>query len=241
MPSSIYRPSAQVNGVEVPAVQVSASLTVPWRRATWRGAATLGDATVAMSQSGDVAPVFVGLVDDPGAVARGTGEMTARGLPDWRREVGPLTFQDVRLETVLTWIAGACGGRVQVQAAGSMRRHYVLRRGRAHQLVTEALGAWRDMSALIELDGGTLYIGKETESPHARAGTQFSARRAVNVIGFKQSAPDHWSLTLPLTPHLRVGHRGTVDHPQLSGTVRIVDCDHVSGPRHFTRLEVTPT
>lgn len=239
MPSQIYAPSGAVNGADVKHLRVLSTLAVPWRRANFAGLAVSGVVTATMATDTEL-QVFAGEVDDPGAVVRGTGEVTARGLPAWRREIGPMTFQDVRLETVLNWIAGACGGTADVQATGSTRRHYVLRRGRASQLVTEALSAWRDMSALIELDGDTLYIGKENQSPHARAGTQFRARRAVNILHFQHSGPDQWTLTLPLTPHLRVGHRGQLDHPQLSGPVRITECDHLTGPRHMTRLEVTP-
>lgn len=236
MPSQIYVPEATVAGETPKALTVTASLALPWRLAKISGAALSGEVTAIMSSS----PVFVGEVDDAGAIVRGVGDISARGLSAWRREVGPLTFADVRLETVLGWIAGACGGQVQVQAKGGQRRHYVLRRGRADQLVREALTAWGDMSPLIELDGSTLYIGKETESPHARAGTQFTARRAVNLLRLVQRGAEGTTLVLPLTPTLRVGHRGTVDHPLLSGDVRVTECEHQFGQRNLTRLEVMP-
>lgn len=239
MPSSIYAPSASVNGTKPNLLRVRASLTVPWRMATVRGEALSGrlEATMDATQAG--VPVFVGEVDRPDALVRDTGTATARGLPAWRREVGPMTFQDVRLETLLTWLAGACGGRAQVQARGAQRRHYVLRRGPAHQLAREALTAWRCEAVLIELDGETLYIGAEDQSPHATAGEQFDAMRGQNITGLTVTGPDYWQVRLPLMPHLRVGHRGQVEHPLITGAVRITDLEHQAGQQNFTQLEVT--
>jgi hypothetical protein len=90
-------------------VEVAESPHVPWRWGLVRGLERPPSRLEV-----DDEPLLMGQ-----AVARlPTQEWALWGLPEWRRPVGPQGFQDVRLEEVLSWVQGACGGKAQIRARG---------------------------------------------------------------------------------------------------------------------------
>lgn len=92
-------------------------------------------------------------------------EFVCWGLPEWRREVGPQGFQDTDAATLLRWVAGQVGGKVRGLQAPT-RRHYALPRLPAYQVVQRVLEPWGAGAIAHELDGGELYVGPASGSPH---------------------------------------------------------------------------
>lgn len=236
----LSEPTVTVNDELVSGVHVQASLALPWRTARIVGTAL--PQSVEVTASYKAAPdwvVFQGDIDDARADVDATAHATARGLPAWRREVGPQGFVDVQLDTLLGWIAEQCGGTLDLNVPLVTRRHYQLTRGPAHRAVREALAAWQLDLVLLELDGGVLHVGPEAETPHATAGIQAHLARGDNITHLRERGGGRYHVTTPAMPWLRVSHRITLDHPLVTGPARITDVRLVMDEHHtLTELEV---
>ncbi|WP_288482119.1 hypothetical protein [uncultured Deinococcus sp.] len=238
---TVLYPAALMGGKTVLYAEVGAALSTPWRTAQLRSVVLPDPVKVELGyQGGKMVTVFEAQApDDLAADWRGRSEnATVRGLPAWRREIGPQGFQDVRLETLLKWVAGACGGQIDVNVQGRPQRHYQVRRGPAHRVVQEALSAWRVEAALIELDGGVLHVGPESRSPHAAAGVQAQLVQGRNLYEVSDVGGGRYRLALPGMAWLRVAHRVTVKHDLVQGRVRITDVVHRWAGPGRTWLEV---
>jgi len=198
-------------------VEVAESPHVPWRWGLVRGLERPPSRLVV-----DDEPLLAGQ-----AVARlPAQEWALWGLPEWRRPVGPQGFQDVRLEEVLGWVQGACGGKALIKSQGEAKRHYALPRLPAWEAALHALRAWGKEDVLHELDGGTLYIGPLDGSPHASV----RHRVAEEVAVLRRLAEGRHYLLLPPMPRLRLYHLLEVDHPGFRGVLRVVEHRlHLSG------------
>lgn len=234
---SIYRPRATVNAVGTRDVHVSASTAFPWRLAEFTSETELGDVTITMAVDDAESTVFQGSVDNPGARIWETGQAKARGLPLWRQMVGPKSFEDAKLETILRWIADQCGARIDVATTGRHQRTYQLVRGPAYQLVQQALSAWRDQSVLTELDGGVLYVGPLEKCPLCALQT-LVLQHGQNIRSLKRSGVNSFTVATTLTPSLRLHNRLKVEHPMVTGTVQITRLAHQHSKRTFTEMEV---
>ena len=221
--------------------EVSAGWSVPWRTARLDAVAlTQERVTVRFGYRGGlIVPVFEGLPDDLSGDRQGrSAAALVRGLPHWRREIGPKGFQDGRLETVLSWIARECGGQIDLNVIGKPMRHYQVRRGPAHQAVREALLAWRVTADLLELDGGTLHVGPEDQSPHATAPPQAQLVQGRNLYALSDTGRGLYRLALPGMPWLRVGHRVQLKHERVRGLARVTELTHRWDRTGRTWLEV---
>lgn len=237
---TVLYPVALLNGKQVHVAEVHASLAQPWRSAHVR---TLRLPPVVRlrfgHEPGRIEPVFLGTADDAGGDWRGKSDNALlRGLPDWRKEIGPQGFQDATLETVLRWLAGACGGQLDLNVKGKALRHYQVRQGPAHRAVREALAAWRTEAVLLELDGGVLHIGPEDQSPHALARDQARLVMGRNIFALSDVGDGRFRLSLPGMCWLRVSHRVEIKHDLFQGRARITEVTHRWGGRSVTDVEV---
>ncbi|WP_034335132.1 hypothetical protein [Deinococcus misasensis] len=233
----IYRPSALVNSESARDVVVSASLAHPWRLARFSGDSQFTDVTIEMDTSGTPSKVFMGNVQDPGAYAWNKGNGQAKGLPGWRKVVKPRGFTDVRLETVLQWIADQAGARIHVATRGQMMRTYSMSKGTAYQLVMKALKDWRNDSLLTELDGGVLYVGPESACPLAVTHA-LQLEYGENIRRLEQVASDRWKIITHLVPDLRLLNRLKIMHPLITGTVKVVGLVQSASQNTCTEMEV---
>lgn len=243
MDFELSEPRVLVNDRIVEGLEVHASLAVPWRTARITGPALRGPIT---AQAGyrhtRLWTIFEGTLDDPREDALASGTATARSLSAWRAEVPAQGFQDVRLDTLLQWIADRAGVTVQLAVPRVMRRHYQLTRGPAHRAAREALAAFDVDAVTIELDGGQLYIGPEHASPHATANVQAVITRGDNLAELTDRSGGRYQVVVPAMPWVRVGHRLTLNHPLVNATVRVTDVRHIiDADRTLTELEVIRT
>lgn len=243
----VVSPLARVGGQLLAHLDVTTSLTSPWRTAHLGGPSVTGRVKAfAGYQNEGIWTVFDGAVDTPATTVYRPDEggdrrglALARGLPEWRRDIGPQSFQDVRLETLIAWLAAKCGGCVQCDVRGAARRSYLMPRGPAHRALKEALTSWRSDAALVELDDGTLYVGPEARTPFATARDAAVLVYGENILSLTDLGDGRWRLVTPLMPWLRVTHRLRVTHPLLRGRVRVTQARHVLTPRDVrTDLEV---
>jgi len=209
-------------------VEVLESAHVPWRTGIVRGlVAPPSRLEVGWHPAPKAPPVWELLLAGPEPRAHPIPqEHWLWGLPEWREPVGPQGFQDVRLEEVLGWVQGACGGKAQIQSRGEPKRHYALPRLPAWEAALHALRAWGKEDVLHELDGGVLYIGPLEASPHY--GVRHQVREPVAVA--RRGVGRLVYLLLPPFPQLRLYHRLQVDHPAFRGTLLVVEHRmHLSG------------
>ncbi|GAA6761752.1 MULTISPECIES: hypothetical protein [Thermus] len=140
-------------------VELWEGLFVPWRTCLLEG--------VEAPVGGEVSVELEGLLFLGVATASPSPlERVCWGLPAWRKEVGPMGFQDVDAATLLRWIAGQVGAKIQVDLQAPQRRHYALPRLPAYQAVERILSPWGAGAVAHELDGGVLYVGPASRSPH---------------------------------------------------------------------------
>lgn len=233
----IYRPSFTINGESARDVHVSASPAHPWRLASFSGDSQFSEVSIEMSNGETSSTVFAGAVSDPGAHAWSRGNAQAKGLPAWRTPVRARGFTDVRLETVLQWIADQAKAKLQVATQGVMVRTYPMSQGPAYQLALQALKDWRNDSLLTELDGGVLYVGSETDCPLAVTHA-LQLEYGENIRSLEQIASDRWKITTHLVPDLRLLNRIKVTHPLITDTVKVVSVAHSAGASTRTEMEV---
>lgn len=236
----LTEPYSTVNGQNLTSMHVTASLVVPWRSAQIQSDALTGQVTLAAGYNGQgIWPVFQGMVDSPESDVLGTGQAEARGLPEWRHMLPAQSFQDVDLQTLLQWVARSVSGQLQSPLKGARRRHYQIRPAPAYQVIQKAIQDWYIDAVLLELDGGILWAGPEPQSPHALAGVQALLVYSQNIISLKRSAAGGFVIRTPAMPWLRIGHRIYVEHPLLTGQVRITELHLESSPRNtVTELRV---
>lgn len=220
----LAEPFARVNGQTLSSLQVSCSLVIPWKSATIQADALSGQVScVAGYKNKGEWPVFQGMVDSPESDVLGTGQAAARGLPEWRKMLPAQSFQDPDLQTVLQFIAGQCGGKLQSALKGARRRHYSYRPGAAYQVLSKVLQDWAMDAVLLELDGGVLYAGPEQTSPHAQAGVQAELVHGQNIIHLKTTSAGGFTVRTSGMPWVRLCHRIQIQHPLFTGKARIVE------------------
>lgn len=240
---TVLYPVAYLGGKRVHVAEVQSSLTLPWRIARVR---TLRLPPVVNLQfgheQGRIETVFSTLLipeDDVSGDWRGKSDNAmVRGLPHWRKEIPAQGFQDATLEAVLGWIAGTCGGQLDLNVKGKALRHYQVRQGPAHRAVREALAAWRAEAVLLELDSGALHIGPEDRTPHALVKDQARLVMGRNILSLSDVGNGRFRLSVPGMCWLRVCHRVEIKHDLFKGRARITEVNHRWGGKSVTDLEV---
>ncbi|GEM44836.1 hypothetical protein [Deinococcus cellulosilyticus] len=237
----LSEPFALVNGKTLTSLQVTSTLELPWRQATIQSSALSGKVECTAGYKGKGSwTLFEGTVDSPESDVQEYGQALARGLPEWRKVLKPQSFQDPDLQTVLQFITGQCGGKLQSALKGARRRHYSYRPGAAYQVLTKVLQDWAIDHVLLELDGGTLYAGPEQTSPHAQTGVQAELVHGQNIILLKRTYGGGFTVKTLGMPWLRVSHRVQIQHPLFTGKARITRLDTEFSKNTLTEMTVMP-
>ena len=152
--------------------------------------------------------IFDGKILNENSDVQQEGFSTAYGLWKLQKMIPAQGFQDVKLQTLLSWISDKTGQTILCDVETANLRHYSLSSGTAYQAIKVILKSY-PLELISHETEGKLFVGKLEDSPHYKETIELNPDTTIELTKKTSST---FTLKLICNPKVKLFNKVSLDN-----------------------------